>query len=894
MSDSNYPQTRRAAFLVLATAVALMATALRADEIQTGFQERVFNDAHGAHKYTVFIPAGYTPEQKWPVILYLHGASARGTDNRVQIVGGLGTQINARRDTFPFLVVFPQCEERDGRMFSGWEADSEDGLRALRILDDVEREFNVDRRREILTGWSMGGYGAWNLASACPDRWSAVVVVAGNIDLAKAPKLKGVRIWSFHGLADYGVPIEKAREMVEAVRRAGGHPYLTELPGVGHNIGHVVYSEDALYAWMLNPEQAPVSESFVRNASRSPTKAEMGRDFEFPFVPAVEIPNAFYVRFDPSVLESIAYAVPALVPETALSGATANVHEVSRGAMTQFDVQLSGLSYHGELEQMRFTTRADGWVALQLGLRNVTFRVAQTSVTGLLTSATAGPMDIVVGQREPLWITVQVRPTVEDRRLRLELGNVDVQIQNDNWYVTTPSVEGHGLPFLRSRVADGVSQKMVNDAYGRKHEIESQIKGAMPQLVARLEAKLQESFSTPRIIGSKLPGPTYLPRFVVWPEKIKVDESGLAMFMGIAISRPGLNPPQQPPHVMTVPPVDFDQFPQVKGLQLAISGNLCEGLTEACTNAPMTSADVRELGVRKFAELSDRATMTKIIPDLARFGDQLQIRANFELAGPVRFQGAPSSALAAATPVAKPVALMHLEMTDLRTVVQIKTSPDQRTWQNCAEFDVQMDYLARLSIGKPEFDRRTTVTEMLSDPHVTATARFAAGYRAINPTLRQTEVARIFAAGWKEEGPTQFLHGLCRECQAKDLELGSARVRPDAVTWRNPYIVLEYRVPCTRITNASQEPVEYQVRGPLSDWGGTYVLPAGKSHDFHVPYAMTLRQRDDADARPVPMGSLFLIGPTSATAAIATEQQSSHAGQPVSGSEIAWRHATGR
>ena len=79
-----------------------------------------------------FVPHGYTPQRKWPIILYLHGASARGTDGRVQTATGLGSYVKAHAKTFPFLVVFLPCENVTGR---------------------------------ILTGWSKGGYGAWSLTA---------------------------------------------------------------------------------------------------------------------------------------------------------------------------------------------------------------------------------------------------------------------------------------------------------------------------------------------------------------------------------------------------------------------------------------------------------------------------------------------------------------------------------------------------------------------------------------------------------------------------------------------------------------------------------------------------------------------------------------------------------
>jgi len=77
----------------------------------TGFLRRIYRDDAGEHKYTVFVPAAYRADQKWPVLLYLHGAGSRGTDGRLPLIGGIGPQIEARAQTLPMLVVFPQCED---------------------------------------------------------------------------------------------------------------------------------------------------------------------------------------------------------------------------------------------------------------------------------------------------------------------------------------------------------------------------------------------------------------------------------------------------------------------------------------------------------------------------------------------------------------------------------------------------------------------------------------------------------------------------------------------------------------------------------------------------------------------------------------------------------------
>lgn len=44
-----------------------------ADDVSYGFKKRVLKDETGEHKYVVYIPMGYDPNKKSPVILYLHG-----------------------------------------------------------------------------------------------------------------------------------------------------------------------------------------------------------------------------------------------------------------------------------------------------------------------------------------------------------------------------------------------------------------------------------------------------------------------------------------------------------------------------------------------------------------------------------------------------------------------------------------------------------------------------------------------------------------------------------------------------------------------------------------------------------------------------------------------------
>ena len=99
----------------------------------------------------------------------------------------------------------------------------------------MQKEYKIDDKRIYLTGLSMGGFGTWSLAAKYPDRWAAIVPFCGGGDPAKAKEIKDIPCWCFHGDADQAVPVRASREMVEALKAAGGKPKYTEYPGVGHN-----------------------------------------------------------------------------------------------------------------------------------------------------------------------------------------------------------------------------------------------------------------------------------------------------------------------------------------------------------------------------------------------------------------------------------------------------------------------------------------------------------------------------------------------------------------------------------------------------------------------------------------------------------------------------------
>jgi predicted peptidase len=215
---------------------------------KTGFVDKVYKNADGHEsKYVVFVPHSYDGTKPVPVILFLHGSGETKGDKsgKMPVEVGLGPAIKKREKTFPFLVVIPQSEKRT------WKADTEDGKRAIAMLDETMKDYKVDPKRQYLTGLSMGGFGTWHAAFTHADRWAAFVPVCGGGDPRGAEKLKDLPCWCFHGDKDTAVKVELSRTMIEALKKAGGDPKYTEYAGVGHNSWDKAYGTDELYEWML-------------------------------------------------------------------------------------------------------------------------------------------------------------------------------------------------------------------------------------------------------------------------------------------------------------------------------------------------------------------------------------------------------------------------------------------------------------------------------------------------------------------------------------------------------------------------------------------------------------------------------------------------------------------
>lgn len=225
------------------------------------FEAREFRNSGGETlRYRLLKPLDAKPGEKYPLVLFFHGAGERGDDNKLQLFHGCrDLAADAMRRRHPAFVVVPQCPVEKRWVEVPWDAPSHrmpeqisDPLRlTLQLICCLEKELPIDPCRRYGVGLSMGGYGVWDILQRRPELLAAAAPVCAGGDPAYAACFAKTPVWAFHGDADATVMVNRSREMVAALRVAGGRPIYTEYEGVGHNSWTDTFANRTMWDWLF-------------------------------------------------------------------------------------------------------------------------------------------------------------------------------------------------------------------------------------------------------------------------------------------------------------------------------------------------------------------------------------------------------------------------------------------------------------------------------------------------------------------------------------------------------------------------------------------------------------------------------------------------------------------
>jgi len=237
----------------------------------SAFKKELFICGVDTLPYRILYPENYRKEKPYPLIVFLHGAGLRGSDNQHQLTESGRFFLNdSIRNKYPAIVIFPQCPS-DSMWFKLPPSPPFDTTvavnhkmntlalstpeRLVKLLMDSLAEHSIaDKKRIYLGGTSLGGFGTYDLVIHYPDYFAAAFPICAQANVELYPKrAKNVPVWIFHGAMDNVINIWPDRSLIKALQQSGAkNARYTEYPEGKHNIDASVFAEPDLFPWLFS------------------------------------------------------------------------------------------------------------------------------------------------------------------------------------------------------------------------------------------------------------------------------------------------------------------------------------------------------------------------------------------------------------------------------------------------------------------------------------------------------------------------------------------------------------------------------------------------------------------------------------------------------------------
>jgi predicted peptidase len=240
-----------------------------------------YNDAATGKtlSYNLFVPQNYNPNEKYPLIIFIHDASIASRPLGSALTQGNGATTWATPEwqaKHPCFVLAPQFEtvQVDDDFNVQPELDV-----CLSLVDSLLNQYSIDRDRVYTTGQSMGCMSSYVLMLHRPDLFASAMLVAGQWDANSLAPLANMNLWllsckgdvkSSEGVAaaidvwkangaevvEQEWPLQDSEEgraqSVKAMLNAGGNIHYTHFTGGSHmNTWRVAYDIDGVKEWLF-------------------------------------------------------------------------------------------------------------------------------------------------------------------------------------------------------------------------------------------------------------------------------------------------------------------------------------------------------------------------------------------------------------------------------------------------------------------------------------------------------------------------------------------------------------------------------------------------------------------------------------------------------------------
>ncbi len=234
--------------------------------VQAQFSKDVFISLNGdSLLYQELQPQAIDANTKYPLVLFLHGAGERGSDNEAQLQHGANMFTNpVNQEKHPTFALFPQCpansywapikisSTKDDSFFP-YKAPMPTTLQAVKeLLDTFIANNPIDPSRIYIVGLSMGGMGTFEMVCRFPELFAAAIPICGGVNTQRLQEIETSTTFRiFHGDADTVVPVAFSRDAYTTLKTKGVDVEYIEFPGVNHDSWTPAFNRDDFMEWLF-------------------------------------------------------------------------------------------------------------------------------------------------------------------------------------------------------------------------------------------------------------------------------------------------------------------------------------------------------------------------------------------------------------------------------------------------------------------------------------------------------------------------------------------------------------------------------------------------------------------------------------------------------------------
>ena len=216
--------------------------------------------------YRELQPETIVDNEKYPLVLFLHGAGERGSNNSSQLQHGSMQFTNpVNREAYPSFVLFPQCPEDkywapstrptkfDVSQFPLNDSISNPLGLVIELLTQTIKQYPIDTNRIYVVGLSMGGMGTYDIVVRNPNKFAAAVAICGAVNPERLRDMEtNTQFRLYHGDADSVVPVQFSREAYKALKQSGKAVEYFEFPSVNHGSWDPAFNQPDFISWLYS------------------------------------------------------------------------------------------------------------------------------------------------------------------------------------------------------------------------------------------------------------------------------------------------------------------------------------------------------------------------------------------------------------------------------------------------------------------------------------------------------------------------------------------------------------------------------------------------------------------------------------------------------------------